>query len=584
MSLLKSQTTQELDAELSRVENTPAGIQAATEQARELVDGLQKLPKVDEKSAKLLVLGIIAAAAEAKGGTLEQVWESYPQELKNLLSYTPEDLKKNQKITMMGTTASLLAFVGSFLLGGVAVLRAAPLAAKYLPLMLKASRAGRAVEAGNLFNMLRTAIGLKIAMLGVSSAFLGAIGFAINMAVNNWNDVFHWGPTLGLSSFKEILGLEDMAAIKAGDFAKPTFVPTRTKSKSAKLKMFVGTVMGGRVADVPEFVRTVDDEITDEQDMIKDAVINMHHWLKAFPGMLTYEIQVKNNPFDENNVKRIGTWISLDMYITNKWNKRTFLDSFLLGPTDPIKYYPDKLKTESIRMAITEDMIPVPLIPRVSADGKIRTVDKKGNVVDVFPDEKEEISEVPAYAPPAEKPAEPIIEPPKIVEIPEISEPVSSEYSEARAQVVKLRQGGVYTYGDMRQMYGEINKAERENRKVIWLKMPFVGPELPKVVGPEFPIPPETEIPPTLPTPETPPSADVVYTNDSIMKVNTPGSHLNFRSGGYLASSKIGKLPHGSKVIYRRKAGFVDGYQWAMVTEYGTTKSGFVARKYLVNV
>ena len=121
----------------------------------------------------------------------------------------------------------------------------------------------------------------------------------------------------------------------------PTFaVPKEIRPRTGVGKLFVGTIYGGRITHPSQFTRQVDDAITDEQDLLLDAKVNLTRWLAALPNLITYEIQVQNDPFDDKNVKHPGMWAVLALYINTKLGRRQWVDNVLLGPFNPAVYFP----------------------------------------------------------------------------------------------------------------------------------------------------------------------------------------------------------------------------------------------------
>ena len=129
----------------------------------------------------------------------------------------------------------------------------------------------------------------------------------------------------------------------AGVSAKEVEItPPRVTIRAQKRpKLFVGTIFGGSLKAPQEFERTPDDPITNNEELISDAKENLTRWLNALPNKLTYEVQLKNNPFDENNVQKAGAWVALALYVNNRFGKRIFIDEVLLGPVNPVSYLPE---------------------------------------------------------------------------------------------------------------------------------------------------------------------------------------------------------------------------------------------------
>ncbi len=438
---------------------------------KEAVATLQSGGQMSEPDARQMLFSQAMADAVAHKAEPEEVYNSYPQAVKDYFQYTPADLKRQQTITIAGLALSIVGLLGWAGFG----LRAAFLA-------LRAWRAGQGL----------LAIAKVTAVPAIISAGFKQILNQSQIAVNNLNDVFHWGPIFGqqnmktlqsqqaavgtswvtnfgklteaqidalLSNYQKLgyaginnpfalqtqllnkdnlvsllngligeanaegeaptpaeviaqinpflilgakVGVPTLTPLPAGvtlGEARETGIARMTQSKTAKPKMFLGTIFGGRVADVPDFVRQVDDKITSESDLVADAQINMTRWLAALPDRLTYEIQIKNNPFDEHGVRKIGTWATLALYMSSLAGKRLFIDEVLLGPLDAVTYFPETSRIESIQFELPKSVVPIEIKPQLGADGKLMTVDEGGRPVSGFFETPRAVS-IPAQAPP----------------------------------------------------------------------------------------------------------------------------------------------------------------------------------------
>ncbi len=387
MPLLAAQSNSQLESELKLVNNTPEGHRVALEQAKELVGSLQSKLQMSEKDAKLVLLESVKKNAEEDGTTLETVLAKYPAALREFMQYTPDDLRRNQFITVAGTVLQIGLFIASFFLGVLAVFRALRVVAPALPAIIKAIRTGAGLKAAaDIAKVLPFAVGSEIAYLGVSMTASAALAWATGAAVNQWNDVFHWGPQQAETQalqLKSLLEREQKQATPSATFgeSRPTNVARVTESKTAKPKLFLGTVFGDKVTDTTTFVRHEDDEITSEEDLINDVQINMTRWLVSLPGKLSYEIQIKNGPFDKDGIKKQGTWATLALYITSRAGTRLFIDEILLGPLKPLQYFPESARVKTISFDIPNLVSPANIIASRLTPETLMTVDAQGNVI-----------------------------------------------------------------------------------------------------------------------------------------------------------------------------------------------------------
>ncbi len=218
--------------------------------------------------------------------------------------------------------------------------------------------------------------------IGILAGSLAALGYLLPSILNVSSDYTAMQPTMQLSVLADLK--KQQAKEISGFSTYDNTVSRVTTTKTAKPKVYVGTILGGTVGKAWPFVRVLDDEITDEKDLMNDAQINMTNWLMSLPGKITYEIQVKYNPFDENQVRKIGYWITLALYVNNNLNKRLFIDEILLGPINPVKYWPDQQLNTSINVTLPNLLKPTEIKELLRGDGNLTTVDAEGNIIDVF--------------------------------------------------------------------------------------------------------------------------------------------------------------------------------------------------------
>lgn len=298
-----------------------------------------------------------------------------------------------------------------------------------------------------------------------------------------------------------------------------------SKTTTAKPKIFLGVVMAGRVAGGKELIRQIDDEITSNEDLRNDIKINLTNWLAHLGQILNYEIQVKYNPFDEFGTRKMGYWLTLAFYITNNYGKRMFIDEILLGPVNPVKYWPEASLLISVSKEIATTMAPVEIKPQEMPGGEIITVTETGETVKIL---GATIS-------------------------PEVSE---LEKKKLELEIQKTR----------------IEKEIKEARAKITIQPPVI-PTTPIIpTAPVIPITPVIPTAPVIPFGLPVPGNAVVY--------NTEGAGLRIRTAPGTTADIKGKLPDGSSVYIFEYSGVKDGYHWFSVNtvDYGR---GYVAGEYL---
>lgn len=393
MALIQDHTQSSLERELKRVDDTPRGVENAVDQAREIVAGLMDELKMSEKDAKLALLANVKHSAEEDGTTLEDVYAKYPAALREYIQYTPEDLTRNQMVTVAGTVVSAVLFIASFAFAVGAVLRARVIVTQAMPAILKMLRNPRqAMQLANLLQVVKIAIGRKVALFGVSMAATSALGWLASTAVGNWNDVFHWGPQSAeqqADAVRKALRQEEYESGKgSGGFLRginDELVPTKTTTKTGRHKMYLGTVLSGRVATAPVYVRGTDDQITSDEELETDANNELVNWIATLPSRMNWEIQIKDQPFDEYNVKRPGIWLTLSLYTSGKGGVRVFVDEILLGPIDPKVYVPDYSITESVKVKLDTLTMPDKLTGVETGDGGVSVITREGTTVEILP-------------------------------------------------------------------------------------------------------------------------------------------------------------------------------------------------------
>jgi len=432
-----------VDAGASRlVGQDPATI--ATQQAQDAINAASSTLNIDDDAARKVVAMNLYTQMHNNGIVPDDVWTRLPPDLRAVLKYGPADLKFNQtatKIKTFGTPAAILISVLAALGLGISATVAIPAGLVALVWYFN----GLANDWNDVFHwgpqfQQQTAIELykeaqKLDEVGLTDygqfkmeevdSLLTALQRAGVMTILNPVSAFTailnrenlisalkdiistlnadgtvptkkqvlgilrgWihAPQEGAAAGVAILGpTAGVALAGAAGYAAAAAVPRATQYVQVKQKLFLGAIFGGSVANEINFARVVDDKITDEADLLNDAQVNLNKWLATLPGNLTYKINIKLNPVDENNVQKVGTWAVLSMYINNKYNKALFLDDVLLGPLDPLAYYPESYRTLSIAMNLPSTLKGGEVAVVKAPTGGIRVVDKQGNeITDIF--------------------------------------------------------------------------------------------------------------------------------------------------------------------------------------------------------
>lgn len=141
-----------------------------------------------------------------------------------------------------------------------------------------------------------------------------------------------------------------------------------------KPEQFLGTLFSAKVGDMRTFERHIDDEITDENDLLEDAKINLTNWLASFPGRLGYSVKIVNGPVDHEGTKQSGIWAVLTMHMTRLNGTIQPIDTILLGPVTP-----------ATRLKLSKQLTTIEAqIPKLLTGEVVRQINIPRGSVDIF--------------------------------------------------------------------------------------------------------------------------------------------------------------------------------------------------------
>lgn len=348
---------------------------------------------VSETEQKKLVAATTYDQVEQSGQSPDDFWAGLTAEQRAELKFSPETLRADmQRTKFLGISAALM-FGASLFAAGVAAVRGIPIGLQTLAKLAEARNAKASaltlltiIEEGKIAGI------NKVWVPGLIASIAAAGGWITNSMVGNLNDATLWGRIFLGQAADDFEKAAKQRALSVGT-GKTTgtgqlgggFAATTTQTRTAKPKMFLGVVYAGRFADLPDFVRHVDDKIVSDEDLRADVQINLTRWLASIADRLNYEIQVKFEPFDENNVRKPGTWLTMSLYYSGKGGKRIFIDEILLGPFDPVVYYPTAQISEAIRDVASKALQPDMFAPTFSGDGRLEVITKEGERINIFP-------------------------------------------------------------------------------------------------------------------------------------------------------------------------------------------------------
>lgn len=346
---------QELTGGIPVENNDERGVANSLMQADRLIDYVKDEGKTSEDDAKKIIVASVIAEGAKRNGTAQEIYASLPEVLKKKLVYTPEDLEKNQEVTVFGLKTSIALFTGSF----IAAIVTAIIAFKYANLLPPLLR-----------------IPVQVAIPAIIAAFLTRIGWTISTMTNNWNDVFHWGP---INVGQQLGALQKEAAKLTGDGEKKKIILRMADTK--KPQLFTGIIASASLSSASAFERLVDTQITDEEDLKNDMRLNLNRWLKGLKGRLSWSVALTLNPFDEMGNKQSGYWAVMTLSTIKLNGARVFLDTILLGPVDPVKYMPTTQQIQTLEGELGKDFNIEEVQQILLPSGKIQLIDRSGNVI-----------------------------------------------------------------------------------------------------------------------------------------------------------------------------------------------------------
>lgn len=499
----------------------------------------------------------IALAIDNKGLDAHRVLSALNAEEKRILNFSENpskiygiELETALKASFLFSAAAGVALTTSLVLFTVLLFRFGP-------------KAVAAMGSGSL-----TTIAQTLAQASKSKIFLGAsAAFLISQALGHWatqiplvvNQLVDLGtitPTMRAGALVDIEKLKK--SVGAGNIFSEmkggaglggdlgAAAPRETRSKSTQYKIYVGTLLGGRVAEGKDFHPIIDDEITDTQDLVEGAMANLVKFLPTMPSRMTWEIQVKNSPFDQDGVRQSGFWLTFSVYYVSRWNKRTFLDEFLLGPVNPARY--PVLDRESVSVTtplLSGDGLAMGQAQTISA-GRIATTDNEGNKVEVLP-----VSARPTESAALSGATGPL--PSSTAELEAMRDRLLKEKSELERSIA-------FASGTPPADFMSRIAAENATAKAPEGIRAASGQALGHFIQ------------------------ELGLYSGQIALVDTPGTVLRLREESGLNQRIIADLPHRTEVTVNGYAGEVDGYTWANVNVVveGRMKNGNVASRFLM--
>ena len=336
-------------------------------------------------------LKLIAATTydqvEQDGQDPDDFWLGMSEEEKKVLKFSPDTLRQDMGRTKFLGLTSALMFAAALAAGAVAGIRGVPILLKTLAKLASARKSG--VGALGLMTILEEGkiAGLaKVWIPGFIAGIAGAAGWLTSSMTNNLNDATLWGRIfLGQAAddFEKAKSQIAREKAKSGEF--PTTLPTsKTIIKiveEKKPEQFIGTLFSAKLGPLEDFTRHVDDEITNEADLMADVKINLNKWLASLPGRLGYSVIVRKDPVDHTGVKQSGMWVTLTTHMTRLSGPIQPIDTILIGPVSPVT----RLKLNKVIKTIEKQ------IPKILTGQEIVQIEVPGGSVDIFDTQGERV-------------------------------------------------------------------------------------------------------------------------------------------------------------------------------------------------
>ena len=349
---------------------------------------LRDTPGIDEAMAHHLASTTIFATIEKSGLNPFNWFPSLPIGEQTKVRYGVTEY--NQAIKFFNDWSTIQkAFFIIGVLGAIAtiILGIGP-ALEALALARVALLAGQGLQvAANAYNLGKLFALPRLLIPGLVSAVAWVGGLFASLQLSGTGDLLTY-IRQNLAKSEENIDKLKLEAEKAsaGTLGKSLFPPrspvTRiTMAKTSKPTLFLGTLFSSRVKSVDAYERGTADQIDNKEELQSDAQTELNRWLKTLPGRLIYTIAVSINPFDENGVKQTGTWATLGLGIRNLGGKFTPLDTILLGPVDPLVYYPKTQEVMTVQQELPKLLTAEEIAEVQLPTGDFKLVDKAGNIV-----------------------------------------------------------------------------------------------------------------------------------------------------------------------------------------------------------
>ena len=371
-------------------EGTPAENKQKLKDVRgydDFVDILKTENKLDDDAAHTIASATTFGFLEKFGINPEEWMLTVPLSERKKARYGTDELNDAIKFygswTAVGQAALSMATIAAL----VTAITGASLAAAAQITLAAAIRKGTTIAA---LNILKEQLKLRAIKWLSVPAFLTAAGTLWSYFANT--QLAATGDTLGYlkqNVAKNEAELAKLEAAKAGgisgDFLKAAQTPkTRiTMTKQSKPSLFIGTLFSQRVKTDAVFERKLDDQVTSQEDLRDDAQQNLNKWLASLPSRLFYTINVALNPFDENGIKQTGYWATLSIFGRRISGQTVPLDTILLGPVDPITYFPKPTETMAIQQELPELLSAKEIAEIQFPTGEFQVVDKTGSITPV---------------------------------------------------------------------------------------------------------------------------------------------------------------------------------------------------------
>lgn len=521
---------------------------------------------ISEDEQKKLIAATTYEQVEAAGKSPDDFWAGLSAAEKEAIKFSPDTIREAQDRTSFLGTAQTILWVAAGIAAGYGAFRGIPIVSAGLGRLAAARQSGaNAASLLVIIEEVKMQVLAKVWVPGFVAALAAGGGWLTGSMANSLNDAFLWGRIFLDQAATDVQKAADMkakgtAATGAASTTEPQPRTIIRMVEEKKPSQFIGTLFSAKLGSMQSFDRHVDDEITDEADLLEDVKLNLTRWLASFPGRLGYSIVIRKDPVDETGVQQSGTWATLTMHITRLNGGIQPVDTILLGPVTP------KTRLELTKTIKTIEQ----QIPGLLTGQEIHKIEVPTGAVDIF-----DVAGTPVV-PTAAKPVVPLQTP---------EQRAMAEQAAKELGIVLPPQPIAATSAPAPVA------APTPTPTPIPAPAPAPAPVFPTPVA----VPVQTTTPAVIqqpaPAPAPAPAASVLPGPNTEVPQFRPGAsyvvftgtgeNLNVRDRPTTAGGIIARLPEGTRVRANNDRGASGGFTWWQVDAPPALNGVFVAAQFL---